>query len=108
MITTRDLPFPAVVTAPDGRFWPLARLLVEGGDLVVFEHAQGRVQVAARVQIADASVPGRRVQGETPTWTVAEPEVGLWRITRGTGCGCGSPLKRANVQAILARDGDTD
>lgn len=102
MITTRDLPFPAVVTAPDGRFWPLARLLIDGGDLVVFEHAEGAVRVAVRVHVGTFTLPGPRRQGETPTWRITEPEVGDWLVTKGAGCGCGHPLKRANLARVLA------
>lgn len=103
VLTTRDLPFPAVVTAPDGRFWPLARLVVAGGELVVFEHTDGATRIAARAQIGASVVPGPRRQGETPTWRVTEPEVGDWIITKGAGCGCSHPLKRANLQRLLAR-----
>lgn len=102
-LATRDLPFPAVVTAPDGRFWPMARLLVNGGELVVFEHTDGATRVAARIQIGGHVLPGPRRQGETQTWRVTEPEVGDWIVTRGQGCGCSHPLKRANLQQVLER-----
>lgn len=99
-LLTHQLPFPAVVTAPDGRFWPMARLLVVGGEVVVFEFTD-RVKIAATIQIGGYTLPGPRRQGETQTWRVTEPEVGDWIITRGNGCGCGHPLKRANLQRIL-------
>lgn len=101
-ITTRDLPFPAVVTAPDGRFWAMARLVVVGGELVVVEHVDGKTRIGARVQIVASTLPGPRRQGETLTWRVIDAD-GDWIITKGAGCGCGHPLKRANLQRLLAR-----
>lgn len=104
-LRTHDLPFPAVVTAPDGKQWTIARLWVtDDGQVVVFGFGDGRVREEGRSEVTSYQLPGRSTPpGETPTWSWVDEHGGTWFATKGNGCGCGHPLKRANLAAILAR-----
>lgn len=98
-----DLPFPAVVTGPHGRHWEMARLHLEGDELIVFGYGEGRVRVEDELTVADYTPPTRAARGETPTAVITDTNGGQWFVSKGRGCGCGHPLKRANLKAILAR-----
>jgi hypothetical protein len=98
-----SLPFPALVTSPTGEHWPMARPRLLGPDdtLEVFAYEKGAVRLVAEVgpvAAVRAVTPGKR-------WEV-EAGAGTWVVEKGRGCGCGHPLKRANLDQVARRDAD--
>lgn len=79
---------PAIVVGPDGAVHTGARVVLTRDELFVWvvDGDQPRQVVQVRWELADSEV------GRGP-WVVATG-VGEWRVQRGQGCGCSSPLKR--------------
>lgn len=102
MLTTRDLPFPSSVTAPDGAaLWSIARCRVVDGRLEVFAYTQGAVRL-----VGSGVVMGvEPVETQRNTLRVSTDD-GDWIIAKGQGCGCSHPLKRttdATLDAVAAK-----
>lgn len=103
-----DLPFPAVVTSPDGDHWPMARLrvLVDPLTVEVFAYERGAVRLVGRAIVLDYTRPAGRGPTVAQTWTLTTA-AGDWLVQKGQGCGCGHPLKRATATMLdqAARQG---
>lgn len=87
------LPFPAVVTSPAGDHYPMARLRAVGDVVQVFTYERGAVRLAASFTAGDARTESR-------TRTLIGSADGDWVVEKGAGCGCGHPLKRANLDTV--------
>lgn len=92
------LPFPAVVTAPDGEHWSMARLRFVGDRLQVFAYSRGAVRLAAETTITE-TVQQTVERGRPARYHLSSPD-GTWVVEKGAGCGCGHPLKRADLDAV--------
>lgn len=81
--------YPAVVFAPDGSRYEQARVVLTRDQLYVFVvEGDQVVQVPpTQVWLPKGSVIGRGA------WTIYAA-LGEYRVERGQGCGCSSPLKR--------------
>lgn len=94
---TLALPFPALVTGPDASHWPMARpRLTAAGTLQVFAYERASVRLVAEAPVTDV-----KVLAAGSRWCVETPD-GPWLVEKGRGCGCGHPLKRANLDRIAA------
>lgn len=94
-----SFPFPAAVEPPDGDPIRLARIGIApdpaGGLLFrVFTSTGGAVQLAHEVHVDAYDQQLRPLAPSKPAWRVTDPDGGVWTVTRGSGCGCGNPLKR--------------
>lgn len=82
----------------------MARLHLDGDQLIVFGYGEGKVRIEDELTVAAFTpAPVTRARGETPTASVIDADGGVWHVSKGAGCGCGHPLKRANLTALLAR-----
>lgn len=96
------LPFPALVTSPSGEHWPLARPRFVGSRLQVFAYERGAVRLAADVETT-ATTSLHVERGRPARWSILDADGGEWIVEKGPGCGCGHPLKRANLDQIAER-----
>lgn len=79
---------PATVVDPEGTVIDGARVVLTRDEVFVFVvRESGVVELAREPWSATDSVLGRSA------WRVAGRS-GVWAVERGSGCGCGSPLKR--------------
>lgn len=100
--STASFPFPAKVTLPDGNVEQLARLAVaaDPGDptslglLRVFVNGNGGVVLGHQARIRTFAQTINPLRPQYPLWTITDDAGGTWTIERGSGCGCGNPLKR--------------
>lgn len=83
--------FPARVTLDDGT--PVAdrcKVFQLGADVAVFEVVAGAVTETHR--LAGATSTGTAAGGRAVRFAGTDGTV--WLVSKGAGCGCGSPLKR--------------
>lgn len=88
--------FPARVRFADGRLMKKAAVVVRGDSARVAELAAGGVREESREHIASVETNPDR------TTTVTFEDGSTWRIGKGEGCSCGSPLKTWYSQALRA------
>lgn len=95
--------FPARVTYPEGShpgFKDKVRVLLFADRAIIFGETKRRdIEVVHDVRLIGFTKPiaarvGYELQLETGE---------MWVVGRGTGCGCGSPLKRAQQRELLQR-----
>jgi hypothetical protein len=81
---------PARVTLPDGRDLAEARVILTGARIYAWVGGSRGVELVAELEYdREASVAPR---GSDALWTVETSE-GPVVVQRGSGCGCGSPLR---------------
>jgi hypothetical protein len=83
--------FPARVRTPDQTF-DKAKLFVVDGVATVWQVVNRQITEVARLDVAThAEAPG---VGMLKTHTLTSEDGVEWVVEKGSGCGCGSPLKR--------------
>jgi len=95
--------FPADVTLPNGtRHLGVRAILTDAGMLIVYGQMGDAV-----VQVFAAAVAGP-IQTQSPlaprydSESTFATEVGVVTATRGMGCGCGSPLRHAQLADLAS------
>lgn len=88
--------YPATVHCPDGTVLRNARAILTRADgdmpprlwLYTDRRPEPHLHASLPAELAETRIPHGR-----GTWTVAT-DTGAYRVERGRGCGCGSPLRR--------------
>lgn len=92
MAQTLDV-FPAVLTRNDTTVKGV-RVMVREGTAYLFTEQKGKVVLSAMTPVVSFSKPaGTKFEILT--------EEGLWTVTMGGGCGCGSKLKGFSFKAVV-------
>lgn len=114
MLDTVAWPFPARVWHPDTQpptqadlsggdppTWAMARLHVwTPTRLRVVAMRSGNPAVVETIEVVAVEAPGPRRAGQPRLWRVRDDQGREWTIAKGPGCGCGHPLKRAQVDQL--------
>jgi hypothetical protein len=98
---TEAPPTAADLSGGDPPTWSMARLHVWTPErLRVIAMREGHPAVVATIEVVEHEAPGRKVAGQPQLWRVVDRDGATWIISRGPGCGCGHPLKRAKVDQL--------
>lgn len=99
-VATWDL-FPADVTLPDGMKHASVRAIVtDAGMLVVYGTLGDQVTQVYASAIHGAPALKSPYSPRYDSESTVPTTDGVVSITRGAGCGCGSPLKHANLASL--------
>ncbi len=87
---------PALVRLGSAERVNNCRVLVDddGRALVLHDEGRGVVTVLARARVEVERAKGRN-------WTLTTTDGEVWQVQSSGGCGCGSPLKTANVLQLI-------
>lgn len=90
--------FPGIAHSPERSYDP-CRAISDGSTLWIFVAEGNEVVLAESFTVTNIeSLDAMR-------YNVTDEDGNVWLIESGGGCGCGSPLKRANWQSLLANIG---
>lgn len=87
--------FPCTVQTPEATHTRTRVVVVDRVAHVFGMHPQRGLEELARAEVTDSVV------GDHWPYRIVTP-AGTWKVERGGGCGCGSPLKRALRDELLA------
>lgn len=98
MAATRTDVWPARIKGPDGQRYPRARLLIsKQGRVVAWTEGRG-----GRRRVIDTTLTGGPRRGPNRRSFLLDTEEGTFEYAKGSGCGCGSGLRRESASRLLS------